>query len=63
MFIVRFKRNDMQAYEEYYYYYEEDPLNHFHLFETDNSGLYEIVEVLHFFENQEHQIAKLRLKD
>ena len=43
MFIVRFIRKDGQLNEEYYYHFIRDALDHFLLFENDDSTLYDEV--------------------
>lgn len=63
MYLVRFRRRDEQPNEEYYYHHEEDASSHFRLFEEDDSGLYETIEVLQIVKNHEVTLAKLRLND
>ena len=46
MFLLIFRRADGKPQEEYYYHYREDAESHINLFENDNSGLYERIDLL-----------------
>ena len=46
MFIVRFVRKDGQPNEDYYYHFLHDAIEHFLLFENDNSNLYNEICVI-----------------
>lgn len=45
MWVTRFVRKDGQPDEEYYYYTEKEAEDHRGLFDDDDSGLYERIEV------------------
>ena len=47
MYIVRFVRKDGQPNEEYYYHSARDAIEHFRLFENDDSCLYEEICLVH----------------
>lgn len=46
MYIVRFVRKDRQPDEEYYYRSLKDAEYHLSLFEDDDSGLYDRIELI-----------------
>lgn len=46
MYIVRFVRKDQQPDEEYYYRRLKDAEYHLSLFEDDDSGLYDRIELI-----------------
>ena len=46
MFVVRFIRKDGQPNEEYYYHSFNDAMDHFLLFENDDSTLYDEVGLI-----------------
>ena len=46
MFIVRFVRKDGHPNEDYYYHLARDALEHFLLFENDDSNLYKEVSAI-----------------
>ena len=45
-YVTRFYRRDGKPREDYYYKTKEEALNHLDLFRGDDSGLYELIEVV-----------------
>lgn len=48
LFVVRFIRNDGKPDEEYVYNTYEEAQKHYDLFQNDDSGLYERIEIVDY---------------
>lgn len=60
MYMVQFVRIDNQPDEEYYYANQSDAMEHLNMFRNDDSGLYQIINVLEIDEEDEVIINSIR---